>query len=240
MLGPEAGNEQRLAVVDALIGEVVDRVDSGAAVQRLCPLDGVDVDGPKRRLPVVGVDHVGDPGERLHELECAPRQEGEPLEVVRVRLGWRAVEVRTVEVAMMLEEVDRHLAGRQSAEADASVRHSEPHGHREDALQGLERLPWHAGVERHDDAHIESLTAERLREGPDHLPETAGLDERRAFGGDEEDFQRGGHGSRTSMGCSVTMRRSDSRDGGRRCPWPRCPPAMAHSPDPPSARGRDG
>ena len=138
VLRPEAGDEHRAAVVHALIGEVVDGVDGGAAVQRLRPLDGVDVDRDERRLPVVRVDHVGNPAERLRQLERAPRQEGEALEVVRVGVGRGPVEVRAVEVAVMLEEVDRHLAAGQPAEADPRMRRPEPHRHRQDALERLE------------------------------------------------------------------------------------------------------
>ncbi len=110
VLGPEPGHEQRAAVEDALIGEVVDGVEARAAVQRLRPFDGVQVDGDERGLPVVGVHDVGKPGERLRELERAARQEREALEVVAVALRRRSIEVRPIEVVMVLEEVDRDVA----------------------------------------------------------------------------------------------------------------------------------
>ena len=70
------------------------------AVQRLHPLDGVDVDRHQRGLPVVAVDDVGDEAERLAQLQRAARQEREALQVVGVALGRRAVEIRAVEVAV--------------------------------------------------------------------------------------------------------------------------------------------
>ena len=83
----EAGDEDAAAVEDALVGQVVDRVDGRRRVQRLHPLDGVDVDGDQRGLPVVAVDDVGVEAERLAQLQRPARQEREPLQVVGVALG---------------------------------------------------------------------------------------------------------------------------------------------------------
>src|SRR5262249_16813609 len=190
VLGSEAGDELRATVVLALIGEIVNGVERGAAVQRSCPLDGVDVDRDEGGLPVVGVDHVGDPPERLHQLERASRQEREALQVVGIRLGRRAVEMRAREMAMMLEKMDRHVATRESSEAHPAVRRAEPHRYREDALQRLELMPRHAGVQRHDHAYVQPVPAKRLREGADDLPETASPGKGGALGRDEENFQR--------------------------------------------------
>src|SRR5262245_24474827 len=184
----------------ALMGQVVDGIDGGAPVPGLRPLHGVDVDGHERRLPVVRMDHVGYPAERFRQLEGAPRQEREALEVVRIGVWRRTVEVRTIEISVMLETVDGHLATGQPPESNARVRHPEPHGYRQHAVQALELVPRHAGIERHDDPHIAPQLVERLREGADHLPEAAGLRPRRTFRRDVEPFERRRRGAELAAG----------------------------------------
>ncbi len=118
---PESGSDQIGAVEDALIREVVNGIDARASVQWATPLDGVHVHRHERGLPIVRVHDVRDPTERGAELERAPRQKGEAVEVVRIVAAGRAVEIRTIEVLVVLEEVDRHLAPRQSAEPDTGT-----------------------------------------------------------------------------------------------------------------------
>ena len=140
----------------ALVGEVVDRIDGRRGVQRLHPLDGVDVDRHQRRLPVVAVDDVGEEAERLAQLQRSARQEREAFEVVGVALGRRTVEVGPVEVAVVLEAVERDVAARELADAHARARAAPPHRHGQEPVEHLEVVPRHARVERHHHAHVDA------------------------------------------------------------------------------------
>ena len=181
----------RAAAGHPLVGEVVDREDGGRAVQRLRPLDGVHVDGHERRLPVVGVDDVGHEAERLAQLQRAAREEGEALQVVGVALARRAVEVRAIEVAVVLEEVDRHVAAGQPPEPHASARR------RPTTIGTCERAR-RAAPARSSDARRRAASprARRCRgarsalgSAPATSAEAAGLGERRALRGDEQDLE---------------------------------------------------
>ena len=194
VLAPEAGDEHGVAVEDPLIGEIVDGVDRRRPVERLQPFHGVDVDGNEARLPIVAMNDVGEESQRLAELERAARQVGEPFEIVRITVtGW-PVKVGAIEVAVVLEAVDGHVGLRQPAHADPAARRAPPHGDREQAVEHLEIVPGHAGVERHHHPYVHVQGAQRFRQRAHHVGETAGLRERRDLGGDEQNLQRGGQG----------------------------------------------
>ncbi len=190
VLGAETGDEQGVTVGHALVGEVVDGVDGRRAVQRTRPFDGVDVDGDERRLPVVSVDHVGHEPDGLRELEGAAGEQREPLQVVAVGLARRSVQVRTIEVPMVLEEVHGHVAARQPPEPHSGPGHAPPHRHVERAFEPLERVPVDPCVEGHHHPDVDAAQAERLGERPDDVAEAAGLRERRRLRGHEQDLER--------------------------------------------------
>ena len=124
----------------------------------------------------------------LHSSSDAARQEREALEVVGVALGRRTVEVRAVEVAVVLEAVDRDVAAGKLADAHARARAAPPHRHGHEAVEHLEVVPRHARVERHHDAHVDAQRAQRLGQRARDVGQPARLRERRALGGDEQNL----------------------------------------------------
>ena len=217
VLSPQPGDEHGAAVGHALVGHVVDGEHGGGAVERPGPFHRVDVDGNQRRLPVVGVDHVRHEVDRLAELERAAREEGEALQVVRVALAGRAVEVRPIEVPVVLEEVDRDVAARQVAQPESGAGHAPPHGHPDGSLQPLQRVPVEAGVEGHDHADVDATPAQRPGQRAGDVGQAACLGERGGLRGDEEDLE-----ATLGLGHSIRSRRGGSRRRGRCCPSPRC------------------
>ena len=94
-----------------LVAQVVDGVDGRQAGVAGIGLAGGGQPGDgRRRVPVVGVDHVGPPAEGGdHQVEGRPAEEGEAVGIVAV-----AVEKRPIAEAVPLgDEVDRHVAAGQ-------------------------------------------------------------------------------------------------------------------------------
>jgi hypothetical protein len=185
----EPGDEHRATVGDTLVGEVVDRVDGRGAVEGARPLHRVHVDRDERGLPVVGVDDVGQEVQRLRELERAAREEGEPLEVVLVLPAGRAIDVRAVEEAVVLEEVDGDVARRQPPQPHPGARRAPPHRDLDRAVQPLERVPVHPRVEGRHHAHVEAEAAQRLGERAHDVGQAARLGEGGHLGADDQDSQ---------------------------------------------------
>ena len=179
MLAAEASDEHRPALEVALVGEVVNREHAGRAVQRLRPLDGIQVDGHQRGLPVVGVDDVGNEPERLAQLERAARQEREALEVVGIGLPGRAVE----------DTGDRRSGctrGSRSARRCPAVAPGAPAARALPKYIGtvsvpsrrssaLQRMPWYSGITTRTSM---PRRRKRLGQRPGDVGEPAGLAER--------------------------------------------------------------
>ena len=64
-------------------------------------------------LPVVGVQHVDRQVQQADGLQHGPAEKDEPLAIVDVVLAVDAVELVAIEVLVLLDEIDRHLAAGQ-------------------------------------------------------------------------------------------------------------------------------
>ena len=190
VLGAKAGDEHRARLEVALVREVVNRVDGGRTVQGARPFHGVDVRGHQRGLPVIRVNDVGDEAQRIAELQRRAREQREAFEVVRIRLARGTVQVRAIEQAVVLDEVDGDVAARQPPHSDTGARTAVIHGNVQHAVERFQVGPGHPRVKRHHDAHVDAATAERLREGARDIGEASGLSKRSDLGRNEQDLQR--------------------------------------------------
>ncbi len=154
----------------------------------------MQVGAGRRRVPVVGVHHVGLPArvERAAaELRCRPAQQREALQVVGpvsavgvlVGAGAAPVEQRRV------DHIGRNAAAGQAAQAQRDGRGSERRADRGHRLLLRHRLG-DGGQPGQQQAHIGTGACEGRREGGGDVGEAAGLDEREDFGGDVEDAHR--------------------------------------------------
>ena len=91
-------------------------------------------------LPVVGVQHVDVQVQQADGLQHGAAEEDEPLAVVDVVLAVDAVELVAVEVLVLLDQIDRHLAAGHRAPEQMAGDHLAADGHDEVDPQRLDRL----------------------------------------------------------------------------------------------------
>ncbi len=129
------------------------------------------------------MDDVGLHPEGLQGLQDAAGEEDEPLGVVRIVLPvGRLVEVGTVEVDGVLDEVDRHVAVESPLEKRSFLRPLS-YGHLQVDAEGFQAKALHIDrlVAGHDDGHLVAQGPQGLGQGARHVSQPAGLGKRRDF-----------------------------------------------------------
>ena len=133
----QAQLDELVAAVDPLVADVVDR-QHAAGVCEARPLDRVEVDRREGSRPVMGVDHVRCPLQRPGQLQRAPAEHGEALDVVaEVWLPTGSVDAVAAVQPLVVEKVHRHVAPRKSGLARPRTRpRRDPSGPRGDRRRG--------------------------------------------------------------------------------------------------------
>src|SRR5207302_5562695 len=81
---------------DALVVEIVNRVDRPRAAELIAPAQSrMKINGKQRRMPIVRVDDVRRDAEHLASADDGAAEEGEALDAVVVPVETRRVNVRT-------------------------------------------------------------------------------------------------------------------------------------------------
>ena len=170
---------QRLHAVAALILDVVDGQGGLDAAESVLPHTVVlQVDGHQGGLPVVAVDDLRPEFQMGQHSHDGPGEEAEALAVVHV-----AVQVRAVEVLLVVQEVPGHAVPLQGEQAAVAV----PPGQIYVVIAlkfqlAAEALP-HALIQRQDHGHFRALFRQGLGQRAGHIRQTAGLAKRHCLAG---------------------------------------------------------
>ncbi len=117
------------------------------------------------------------------------RRKNEPLAIIDIILAVDAVELVAVEILVLLDEIDGHLAARHGAAGEMAADHLAAHRHDEiepqplDRLAAVRRLP----VMRHDHRDLMAELGQFAGQGAADVGQTAGLGEGNRFTGGQKD-----------------------------------------------------
>ena len=116
-VSPVESGQQHVPVPELpLIGHVVDREQTGDPfIPRRGAILDFQVGRNQAGLPIVGMQHVDVQVEQPNCLEDRAAEEDKPLAIVDVVLAVGPVEFVAIEVLILLDQVDRHVATRQRA-----------------------------------------------------------------------------------------------------------------------------
>ena len=177
---------KNVPAIPALILDVMDGEDGFDGTEVILPYAVIlEVDGDQCGLPVVAVDHIGP---ELHMMEHAhngPGEEGEALGVIVI-----AVEVRAVEVLLVIHEVPGHavlLHGEQPAVAVAPAQVHEIVAHE---LKLIGKLVADAAVKGHHHGHFRTLLRQGGRQRAGNIGQTACFTEGNGFAGSVQNFHK--------------------------------------------------
>ena len=175
---------EHLVAVAALILDIVDGEDAAGAVQlRNTVLILQQVDGHQSGLPVVAVDDIGSPVDLAGSLDDGAGEESVALAVIEV-----TVELETLEVVLVVHEVEGHTLALQTEQAAVGLAPAQSDVEVLDELHLAAPLLADALVQgQHDDDFVAFLS-QSLRQRAGHVGQTAGLDKRSDLRSGKQNF----------------------------------------------------
>ena len=231
---------QGVLAVAALVLDVVDGQRGADAAEAVLPHAVVlEVDGHQRRLPVVAVDHLRPEAQVGQHAHHGPGEEAEALSVIHV-----AVEVGTVEILLVVQEVPGHAVLLHGEKAAVVVPPGKVHIVIAKIGQLIAEALFHPLVQRQDHRHLGTFGCQSRRQGAGHVCKTAGFTKRNSLAGCIQNlhifspflfpFQNKGRGAPSPVPprrrlSGRGIRRSREKGGTAsplfiqfkpRCPWP--------------------
>jgi hypothetical protein len=174
-----------------LIGEVVDCENGRGPGEERVPLQPVaEQYRHERCLPVVAMQHVWPEVELFQDLDDTPAEEGKTPAVVGVVAFRGPVEMLTIEISPVFEQVHRYVTDGGLAKKALFGRAA---GDNVDALAPFpdaEAPLLHLGVEGDDDPYIVPQPLQLLWQGTYDICQTAGFGEGSYFRGDHQYLHR--------------------------------------------------
>ena len=174
----------------ALIGHVVDGKDRGDFfVTGVAGVKDFQIGRYEAGLPVVGVQHVYRQVQQANGFQNGAGEKNEPFAIIDVILAVGPIQLVAVEILILLDEVDGHLAAGHGAAGEMAADHLAAHRDNKIESQPLGRLAavGRLPVVRHDHRDLMAELGQFARQGAADIGQTAGLGEWNRFTGGQKD-----------------------------------------------------
>ena len=142
-----------------------------------------EVDGHQSGLPVVAVNDVGPELHVVQHPDNGPGEKAEPLAVVHV-----AVQVRAVEVLLVVQEVPDHAILFQGKQAAVHMAPGQVHIVIAQKGQLIAKPLPDAAVQRHHHRYLRPLRGQGGRQGTGHVSQSSGFTKRDGLAGCIQNF----------------------------------------------------